>query len=194
MHGCVIFEGYEIIIQVDFSIQIMKAMNNYGRGMYSMHRAENKGLLVFLCVCSTYSGGSIRVKGGPIMRIVEKMLYGIGGLLALVLLFILFCHFKPELAKNLGETIQANAKETEELITEEKKEEDTFDIATASDGLAVLPIAKENYAVPTEDMLELPSWAKQKTDKRPRNADYRRRSSRNTSTNWNGKRWKRVKL
>ena len=91
MHGCVIFEGYEIIIQVDFSIQIMKAMNNYGRGMYSMHRAENKGLLVFLCVCSTYSGGSIRVKGGPIMRIVEKLLYGIGGLLALVLLFILLC-------------------------------------------------------------------------------------------------------
>lgn len=167
MHGCVIFEGYEIIIQVDFSIQIMKAMNNYGRGMYSMHRAENKGLLVFLCVCSTYSGGSIRVKGGPIMRIVEKMLYGIGGLLALVLLFILFCHFKPELAKNLGETIQANAKETEELITEEKKEEDTFDIATASDGLAVLPIAKENYAVPTEDMLELPSWAKQKSGMTP---------------------------
>ena len=57
------------------------------------------------------------------MRIVEKLLYGIGGLLALVLLFIILCHFKPELAKNLGETIQANAKETEELITEEKKEE-----------------------------------------------------------------------
>ena len=58
MHGCVIFEGYEIIIQVDFSIQIMKAMNNYGRGMYSMHRAENKGLLVF-CVYVAHTLGGV---------------------------------------------------------------------------------------------------------------------------------------
>lgn len=101
------------------------------------------------------------------MRIVEKLLYGIGGLLALVLLFIILCHFKPELAKNLGETIQANAKEAEELITEEKKEEDTFDVATASDGLAVLPISKEAYVVPTEDRLELPSWAEQKSGLTP---------------------------
>ena len=97
------------------------------------------------------------------MRIVEKLLYGIGGLLALVLLFILLCHFKPELAKNLGETIQANAKETEELITEEKKEEDTFDVVTAPDGLAVLPISKETYIEPTEDRLELPTWADERS-------------------------------
>lgn len=101
------------------------------------------------------------------MRIVEKLLYGIGGLLALVLLFIILCHFKPELAKNLGETIQANAKETEELITEEKKEEDTFDVVTAPDGLVVLPVSKEAYIVPTEDMLELPTWADERSGMTP---------------------------
>lgn len=104
------------------------------------------------------------------MRIVEKLLYGIGGLLALVLLFIILCHFKPELAKDLGETIQANAKETEELVTEEKKEEDTFDAATASNGLAVLPITRETYIVPTEDQLLMPEWASQRSGMTPINA------------------------
>ena len=36
------------------------------------------------------------------MRIVERLLYGIGGLLALILLFIMLCHFKPELAEKIG--------------------------------------------------------------------------------------------
>lgn len=96
------------------------------------------------------------------MRIVEKLLYGIGGLLALVLLFIILCHFKPEIAKDLGETIQANAKETEELITEEKKNEDTFDATTATDGIVVLPISVDMYVEPTEDQLLIPSWAHEK--------------------------------
>lgn len=97
------------------------------------------------------------------MRIVEKLLYGVGGILALILLFILLCHFKPELAQNLGETIQANAKEAEELITEEKKEEDTFDATTASDGTAVLPLTGTEYVAPTEDQLSMPSWAHKKS-------------------------------
>ncbi len=96
------------------------------------------------------------------MRIVEKLLYGVGGLLALILLFILVCHFKPEIAQNLGETIRTNAKETEELITEDK-EEDTFDAATATDGIGVLPIAAEEYTAPTEDQMVIPSWADDKS-------------------------------
>lgn len=146
----------------------MDALYLKGMRMYSMHRAD-EGLLGF-CVYFTHMQGSIRVKGGPNMRIVEKLLYGIGGLLALVLLFIILCHFKPELAKDLGETIQANAKETEELVTEEKKEEDTFDAVTASDGLAVLPITKETYVVPTEDGLILPQWADSRSGMTPINA------------------------
>lgn len=96
------------------------------------------------------------------MRIVEKLLYGIGGLLALVLLFILLCHFKPEIAQELGETIQAKAKETEELVTEQKSEEDTFDAVTATDGIVVLPITASEYVAPTEDQLRIPSWADEK--------------------------------
>lgn len=97
------------------------------------------------------------------MRIVEKLLYGIGGLLALILLFILLCHFKPELAQNLGETLKANAKENEQLDTqEEKSTKDTFDAATASDGMVVLPIAAEEYVAPTENQLLIPSWADEK--------------------------------
>ena len=52
------------------------------------------------------------------MRIVERLLYGIGGLLALILLFIMLCHFKPELAEKIGETLKANAKEMEEISEE----------------------------------------------------------------------------
>lgn len=107
------------------------------------------------------------------MRIVEKLLYGIGGLLALVLLFILLCHFKPELAENLGETLEANAKESEQQITEEtttvgesvspKDQLDTFDAATASDGTVVMPIAAKEYTAPSEAQLILPDWAKDKS-------------------------------
>ncbi len=39
------------------------------------------------------------------MRIVEKLLYGIGGLLALILFFILLCHFNPNIAAQLGNSI-----------------------------------------------------------------------------------------
>lgn len=43
------------------------------------------------------------------MRIVEKALYGFGGLLALILLFIALCHYNPELAEKIGAVITAKA-------------------------------------------------------------------------------------
>lgn len=45
------------------------------------------------------------------MRIVEKVLYGFGGLLALMLLFIAICHYNPELAVKIGADLKANAGE-----------------------------------------------------------------------------------
>lgn len=115
------------------------------------------------------------------MRIVEKLLYGIGGLLALVLLFILLCHFKPELAENLGETLKANAKESEQQITEEtttlvestspKDQLDEFDTATASDGTVVMPIAAKEYIAPAENELIFPDWAKSKSGLEPIEAE-----------------------
>ena len=107
------------------------------------------------------------------MRIVERLLYGIGGLLALILLFIMLCHFKPELAEKIGETLKANAKEMEEISeettvpdieTSPRNQIDTFDAVTASDGMVVLPITREEYEAPTEDQLTVPSWAQEKSD------------------------------
>lgn len=43
------------------------------------------------------------------MRIVEKVLYGFGGLLAFVLLFIALCHYNPELAARIGISLTADA-------------------------------------------------------------------------------------
>ena len=45
------------------------------------------------------------------MRIVEKVLYGFGGLLALILLFIAICHYNPELAVRIGVDLRAEAGE-----------------------------------------------------------------------------------
>lgn len=39
------------------------------------------------------------------MRIVEKLLYGIGGLLALILLFIALCSRNPGIAVKIGERL-----------------------------------------------------------------------------------------
>ena len=47
------------------------------------------------------------------MRIVEKILYGFGGLLALILLFIAICHYNPELAAKIGASQKADAAEAD---------------------------------------------------------------------------------
>lgn len=47
------------------------------------------------------------------MRIVEKVLYGFGGLLALILLFIAVCHYNPELAVKIGANRKADTAEAE---------------------------------------------------------------------------------
>ncbi len=36
------------------------------------------------------------------MRIVEKLIYGIGGILAIILLFIALCHYMPDLSSKIG--------------------------------------------------------------------------------------------
>lgn len=106
------------------------------------------------------------------MRIVEKLLYGIGGLLALILLFVLFCHFKPELGKQLGESLTTNAEEKkaaeEALIQPEKKSSPKdmlgdFDAALSSDGMTVLPMSGKEYQAPAEEKLRVPSWAEAKS-------------------------------
>ncbi len=55
--------------------------------------------------------GEYKRQGGNHMRIVEKVLYGLGGLVALMLFFIALCHYNPDLAKKIGGVLQANASE-----------------------------------------------------------------------------------
>lgn len=52
------------------------------------------------------------------MRIVEKVLYGFGGLLALILLFIAFCHYNPGLAVKMGAALKVDAEEKETYDTD----------------------------------------------------------------------------
>lgn len=58
------------------------------------------------------------------MRIVEKILCGIGGVTGLILLFILLCHFNPELAKSLGNNKETNDTGVSELAQESEQTAD----------------------------------------------------------------------
>ncbi len=53
------------------------------------------------------------------MRIVEKLLYGIGGLLALILLFIALCNHNPDIAVKIGERLKKPDEATETKMLEE---------------------------------------------------------------------------
>ncbi len=53
------------------------------------------------------------------MRIVEKLLYGIGGLLALILLFIALCNHNPDIAVKIGERLKKPDEATETKMPEE---------------------------------------------------------------------------
>lgn len=102
------------------------------------------------------------------MRIVEKLLYGIGGLLALVLFLILLCHLNPGFAENIGKTLYSNAKEaapeeeqkesqqTEDNPSAQKESGTTGKLVPTDAGLSVLP-AERKYEIPAESGLEIPA-------------------------------------
>lgn len=50
------------------------------------------------------------------MRIVEKLLYGVGGLLALILLFIALCSRNPDIALKIGERLGKTDENVEEAL------------------------------------------------------------------------------
>ncbi len=95
------------------------------------------------------------------MRIVEKVLYGFGGLLALMLLFIAICHYNPELALKIGADLKANAGEA-------NPETYNMDFQTASTTvtLGALPAAEK-----TLTNSEAPSGVARATDNEDTDAD-----------------------
>ncbi|MBQ7942551.1 MAG: hypothetical protein IJ326_00645 [Lachnospiraceae bacterium] len=90
------------------------------------------------------------------MRIVEKLLFGIGGLLALVLLFVCICHFNPELSGMVGESINVRAEEN--IVEEEPVEEETQAVVVVvpEDNGIVRDYSKEQYVVPEIEDLSIP--------------------------------------
>ena len=56
------------------------------------------------------------------MRIVEKLLYGVGGLLALILLFIALCNHNPDIAVKIGKQLGKPEKAADEMLEAELPE------------------------------------------------------------------------
>lgn len=81
------------------------------------------------------------------MRIVEKLLYGIGGLLALILFFILLCHFNPNIAAQLGNSIA--------------RQEQDATVAQDTTGAANTPTAQPTTAVFSQNTPDVVSVAAQ---------------------------------
>ncbi|MDE6621241.1 MAG: hypothetical protein K2K74_12275 [Lachnospiraceae bacterium] len=73
------------------------------------------------------------------MRIVERVLYGFGGLLALILLFIAICHYNPDLAKMMGAEFKVEA--------EAGNHTDEVFMANAAVTLGELPAAENTRSV-----------------------------------------------
>lgn len=84
------------------------------------------------------------------MRIVEKILYGFGGLLALILLFIAICHYNPELAVKFGADRKADAAEA----NVENRASDML-MVNSTVTFGELPAA-ENAQAQTENALKIP--------------------------------------
>lgn len=86
------------------------------------------------------------------MRFIEKLLYGIVGILGVILLLIVMCHFNPSLAENIGNSVQA--KETEA----EKVKEAGIEIAAfpkeSENGLSE-EMKPSGYIAPDEEKMEI---------------------------------------
>lgn len=114
------------------------------------------------------------------MRIVEKILCGIGGVTGLILLFILLCHFNPELAKSLGNNKETNdtgvselAQESEQTADKELNEKtDNIDEAdlvneipepvvipadTGKAGIIPVSTGTDKYEVPDDSDIHVPA-------------------------------------
>lgn len=86
------------------------------------------------------------------MRIVEKLLYGVGGMLALILLFIVVCHFNPSIAQMVGENIEVSAQESKIEPSKEGQapikqllgnHSTTFPVTLTEEGKEQLKVPKE---------------------------------------------------
>ena len=92
------------------------------------------------------------------MRIVEKLLYGVCGIIGLMLLFILLCHLNPNIAKGFAKTSNA----AENVGTEGNVIQQTATLENASDKIELQKIESNvlgtsTYEAPSESALEIPT-------------------------------------
>ena len=77
------------------------------------------------------------------MRIVEKLLYGVGGLLALILLFIALCNHNPDIAANIGKRLGKTDENVDEMLEAEMPEADLSETGRNEEARTV------NYVIKT---------------------------------------------
>lgn len=109
------------------------------------------------------------------MRIVEKLLYGIGGLLALILFFILLCHFNPSITAKLGNSMASQEQTTaavpdaattadiaalpSQTISTGQNTPDVVNVTAQipqDDGIAAQPSQEGGYQAPDENSINVP--------------------------------------
>lgn len=87
------------------------------------------------------------------MRIVEKLLYGIVGIIGVLLLLIVLCHYNPDLAERIGNSVQA--KETEVQQVNESEIEIASFPKSSDNGLSD-DLVGTGYIAPDEEKMEIP--------------------------------------
>lgn len=95
------------------------------------------------------------------MRIVEKMLYGITGLLGIMLFLIVLCHFNPSIAESLGESVQAKENTKEATKTQEVMTDIAVFPASTDNGLDQ-ELQMQGYEALEEDSLQIPAVVAEK--------------------------------
>ncbi len=79
------------------------------------------------------------------MRIVEKVLYGFGGLLALMLFFVALCHYNPGIAVKLGAILKVDA--ANETLKSDGETNAGMLVASTTVTVGELPAAENTRAV-----------------------------------------------
>lgn len=108
------------------------------------------------------------------MRVVQKILSGIGALLALILLFIVVCHFNPLIAQKLGEQIQVlnqvglseNVQQVDTLV-QEGNDTDTVSVSTQNTDLQTVDESVEDVTAQELEQLKIPENVAGRTGYQP---------------------------
>lgn len=95
------------------------------------------------------------------MRIVEKLLYGMGGLIGLMLLFIMLCHLNPEIAQNFEQEPSTNEIKTQNTGVIIQPELTTNPKPIESRVVENTVLETKSYEIPDESKISVPQAVQQ---------------------------------